>query len=643
MGVVRQCRHCCARDCWGGVPFLGLCQGSQSSYPDGIFAFIAHGFARGPTSFAAAAFYNPYLTLLAKFEAASTNSTSVKWMGINILASSYVALYITVLAVVIAVVSPVLGVLSDGTPHRRRYLIISTYLACVFFILCGFVTQSTWWLGGILAALALGIGEASLVFVYAYLPELGDTDAHRSSISARTLVATNGGQIVLTAFIIFIMILVSPAAISLDGGTFQSADDISEWNYAYFSDGSTCSIFSESCAFSNNSCSDMSGSFCYRGEEEDHSSNEVLVFTAESGSNPGAIYQVLTQPSSELEDRTVLVEAELVDISGAGVVSLMVWSDAEESIIDTSSTSTSLLGLYKIPETTEEFSFAVGVEGAWEAIQLDDLSMTESATIFPAVTMSLAGIWFVFFGSMAVANFPSREQSFNLASTNCGSILVQTLSIVAGNLKQVSETRSLLFFFLGYSLYSAGATAVATIAGVYFAEVLGYSSGVIAGLLFFAQLCGILGAYLFHMFAAFMNSSHASLALSYFTFGVSLLYAYFLLNDETTSIYVSIFGVILIGMALGGSISQSRTAFSDLIPVGREGEYMGIYNFASKWISWLGTLLYAIINEATGDTSLAFLSISGLFFTAAILEIASRTCSGKLEPVRPIEDMIELN
>jgi TRAP-type C4-dicarboxylate transport system permease large subunit len=96
--------------------------------------------------------------------------------------------------------------------QRRNYAVWSTNLSAFCVMLCIFVSVEDWYLAGIFAGLGLFFYEISLTFVYAYLPEVGATNAERNKVSAFTVVSTNLCQLVL-------MSIIAGELIKFDDGT----------------------------------------------------------------------------------------------------------------------------------------------------------------------------------------------------------------------------------------------------------------------------------------------------------------------------------------------------------------------------------------------------------------------------------------
>jgi UMF1 family MFS transporter len=68
-----------------------------------------------------------------------------------------------------------------------------------------------------------------------------------------------------------------------------------------------------------------------------------------------------------------------------------------------------------------------------------------------------------------------------------------------------------------------------------------------------------------------------------------------------------------IGLVLGGTQALSRSLFSRLVPAGREAEYFSLYQACERGTSWLGTLLFGLVQQWTGSYRPAILALIVFF------------------------------
>lgn len=589
------------------------------------FAFIIHAFARAPTAFCISSFLNPYLTTLAKFAAAESSPHSVvHWLGIPFSATSYVSVYTTVLTIIVSVLSPYMGVIADTTPFRRRYLIFSTIFASLFTIALISIRPHTWWLGGILVIFAMGFYEMSLVFVYAYLPEMGTSDKSRSKVSVAGVFSANSSQVLTTLLIAILISKLEPPGIALSNGEVKQ-------NYNHWELVSSSNLNQKfSCLNSNVDVDVSSVPFYCRlvDSEKNIGGHSVLEVINKFETNPLILYQNSSQPTEILSLRKILFSAwvKAGDSDSPGVA-LEVRTNENMSHFskDIDPPSEKGYGFISLVHNTGDdvtkLGFRVNIVNSSRTL-INDVSVVTMPRNYTGVWMLGVGIWFLLFGMISFIHFGNRRpQNVQVA---VGRYRIRQVISTANS--KLGHTISWMYrnplvgiWFLGYAFFAAGATASVAVAGVFFTEQIEVSVSVVGLVFLCGQLIGIPGAAAFHFLGAAIGY-HLALLFSYMLFGATIVFGYFVLIDASSKIFIWPIA-LLFGVSLGSSVALSRAAVSGMIPKGREAEFMGFYNFANKVLSWLGTLLYTVVNESTGNLRLAFLSISLLFAIAGCFQV----------------------
>merc|ERR1712100_415034 len=62
----------------------------------------------------------------------------------------------------------------------------------------------------------------------------------------------------------------------------------------------------------------------------------------------------------------------------------------------------------------------------------------------------------------------------------------------------------------------------------------------------------------------------------------------------------------IFGFHLGPIQSYTRTAFTDLIPKGKEAEFFALYEISDKGSSWIGPLVVGFLKSVTGKIRYSF-------------------------------------
>jgi len=70
---------------------------------------------------------------------------------------------------------------------------------------------------------------------------------------------------------------------------------------------------------------------------------------------------------------------------------------------------------------------------------------------------------------------------------------------------------------------------------------------------------------------------------------------------------------------MGGSQAISRSLFAQIIPSGKEAEFYSFYEVSERGTSWIGPLLFGLMNQWFGNLRLAILSLIFFFVIGLIL------------------------
>ena len=76
---------------------------------------------------------------------------------------------------------------------------------------------------------------------------------------------------------------------------------------------------------------------------------------------------------------------------------------------------------------------------------------------------------------------------------------------------------------------------------------------------------------------------------------------------------------VVIAIVLGGSQAISRSLFAQMIPTGREAEFYSFYEVSDRGTSWIGPLLFGVMNQVFGSLRPAILSLIFFFVVGLIV------------------------
>jgi UMF1 family MFS transporter len=269
--------------------------------------------------------------------------------------------------------------------------------------------------------------------------------------------------------------------------------------------------------------------------------------------------------------------------------------------------------------------FALGYLGGGILLALNFVLLSQMSDTGMAVRLSLAsaGVWWIAFTYF----FPQKR----LRQRSAARALPQGESYFSHSLKQLrntfSEMRSkypvTLRYLIAYLVYNDGIQTVIAMATVFAASELGVEATSLLLLVLMIQFVAFGGALIFGWLAGRIGAKR-SLIITLIIWSGLVIYAYAFLTTETQ---LWIMGVFL-AMVLGGSQALSRSLFSQMIPEKQEAEYFGFYEISERGTSWLGPLIFALVNDITGSQRLALISLIIFFVAGLILLIPVRVKQG---------------
>lgn len=182
--------------------------------------------------------------------------------------------------------------------------------------------------------------------------------------------------------------------------------------------------------------------------------------------------------------------------------------------------------------------------------------------------------------------------------------------------KYAKKNLGIFLFLIAFFLYIDGVYSIIELA-IKVAEGFGVDqiSSLIALIVvqIIACPCAILMSYLAKRFG-----NELMIFISIIGYLFITVYAIFINNN--TMFWVL---AIAVGMFQGGIQSLSRSYFTQIIPKNKSGELFSLFDAFGKGASFIGTLLFGIISQATGSSNLGIIPLSCLVFLGGIVFIYS--------------------
>jgi UMF1 family MFS transporter len=238
----------------------------------------------------------------------------------------------------------------------------------------------------------------------------------------------------------------------------------------------------------------------------------------------------------------------------------------------------------------------------------------------------IASIWWAVFAFISFKLIRNRSAAKEIPENR--TIVTVGFAELWETLKELRRLRYTALFLVGYLFYNDGIQTVILQSSVFLSQELftaaeretSADQGFLITIFLIAQLSAFVGALLFERIARRLGSKWTIL-LSLAIWCAIVIYAYGFLANRTQAYFMAIF----IGLVLGAAQALSRSLYSQMIPVGRESAFFGLYEISEKGTSWMGQLLFTIIIGATGSFRQAILGLIVFFVVGSVILLFTNT------------------
>jgi UMF1 family MFS transporter len=277
-------------------------------------------------------------------------------------------------------------------------------------------------------------------------------------------------------------------------------------------------------------------------------------------------------------------------------------------------------------DSVSSFGWAMGYLGGGLLLLLNLIFylMHESLGVDTGMAVRLclasAGVWWIGFSLITWSRLRPRHAPRKLPEgENYVRVGFKQLLLTLKELKNFPET---LRFLLSYFLYNDGIQTVIAVSATFAAAPiirggLGIETGTLSMIILFIQFAAFFGALLWGRLAGKVGAK-MSIIISLVIWAAVVIYAYGGLKGDTRITEFWILG-FFIALVMGGSQAISRSLFSQLIPKGKEAEFYSFYEVSERGTSWIGPLIFGLVNQLTGSLRPAILSLIFFFIMGLII------------------------
>jgi UMF1 family MFS transporter len=235
------------------------------------------------------------------------------------------------------------------------------------------------------------------------------------------------------------------------------------------------------------------------------------------------------------------------------------------------------------------------------------------------INLASAGVWWLGFSFFTWARLHPRHARRQLPSgESYASIGFKQLG---RTIKEIGHFPETLKFLGSYFLYNDGIQTVIAVSSTFAAAPL-LRGGLeldlsqLTIIILIIQFTAFFGALFWGRLATWVGAKKA-IIISLAIWSAVVIYSYFGLRGNHIFVEFLLLGVV-IAIVLGGSQAISRSLFAQMIPAGREAEFYSFYEISDRGTSWIGPLLFGLMNQIFGSLRPAILSLIFFFIIGLI-------------------------
>ncbi|MFH2037922.1 MAG: MFS transporter [Chloroflexota bacterium] len=236
------------------------------------------------------------------------------------------------------------------------------------------------------------------------------------------------------------------------------------------------------------------------------------------------------------------------------------------------------------------------------------------------INLASAGVWWLGFSFLTWSHLRARKAARPLpANETYTSAGFKQLRKTLKELKNFPET---IKYLIAYFLYNDGIQTVIAVSATFAAAPIirggiQVDQSTLTMVILMIQFVAFGGALFWGKLAKWVGAKE-SIIISLVIWSGVTIFAYFGLKGDTRVLQFWVLG-FFIALVMGGSQAISRSLFSQMVPNGKEAEYFSFYEISERGTSWIGPMLFGVVNQLFGSLRPAILSLIFFFVLGLIL------------------------
>ena len=236
------------------------------------------------------------------------------------------------------------------------------------------------------------------------------------------------------------------------------------------------------------------------------------------------------------------------------------------------------------------------------------------------INLASAGLWWLGFSFFTWARLRARKAVRPLPQGESYiSIGFKQLFKTIRELRNFPET---IKYLVAYFLYNDGIQTVIAVSATFAAAPvlrggIELDQSTLTMVILMIQFVAFGGALFWGKLAKWVGAKRSILISLVIWAGVTI-YAYFGLKGDSRILQFWVLG-FFIALVMGGSQAISRSLFAQMVPTGKEAEFFSFYEISERGTSWIGPMLFGLVNQLFGSLRPAILSLIFFFVMGLIL------------------------
>lgn len=242
------------------------------------------------------------------------------------------------------------------------------------------------------------------------------------------------------------------------------------------------------------------------------------------------------------------------------------------------------------------------------------------------VSFISVGLWWLLFSIPIFRNLKDKKTTVQAGASKQ---IREGLRRLRTTFSQIRQFPELWKFMVAYWFFFDGVNTVIVMAASY-GKTIGIETGPLITALLITQVIGFPATFLFGRLAVKLGPKRM-LYGAQGVYVIIVVLGYFMTNALHFYILAA-----LVGLVQGGSQATARSIYSRLIPTGRAAEFNGFLSFTSRFFSFGGPLVFALVKVFTDSSRVAILAVAFFFVMGMILLSFVDTAKGEREAVQTL-------